>query len=256
MAKKSIYNMTSGEWLTSDKTSGTGRATVQFTAPSWTGRETRLAVRIVKKDNAMKAISFKQLGVPVTEISVDRLDFPIGGGDKQILITTNSATLAAKITSDLAPSGTIKSFTTASGLDITVNDTSLNYGFPGDPGLESTFQVSIIVSMPDNSMGEEKNENITINGVLIPIYQPGRVIPYIKFEKDFEQIEGTDSSVSIGIESNVEKYRIEIVECYEEEQEDSIELSSNVITLEPTGDPKSLSVTTTPKNLAWRVTNG
>ena len=44
---------------------------------------------------SMKAITFKQKGIKITEVSVSRLEFPISGGDKQVLITTNSASINA-----------------------------------------------------------------------------------------------------------------------------------------------------------------
>ena len=256
MANKRVYQMSSGDWLTSDKDSGLGRGTIDFTAPSWTGREARMTIRVVQKENgSMKAVSFKQLGVTVNELSVDRLDFPITGGDKQILVTTNAASLIAKITGDHAPKGTIKAFTTASGLTIEVNDTSLSYGFPGDPGLEGEFQVSLIVHMPDNSNGDEVNENITVNGILVPIYQPGRVIPYIRFEKEFEQIAGTETTVSIDVESNVDEYTFEIVECVEEDVEE-LHVDKNLVSLPSDGSVQTLNITTKPKDLGWRIQNG
>ena len=121
--------------------------------------------------------------------------------------------------------------TTASGLNIDGNDIRLDYGFPGDPGLEDTFQVSMIVSMPGNEDGNEVNENITINGVLIPIYQPGKVVPYIKLDKEFEQIEGDETSTQLSIESNIKDYVIEIVECESVDKEE-IHLDKDVVDLD------------------------
>ena len=85
--------MDDGSWLTSDKKEGVGRDKMNFDAPSWKGREDRITIRIVKKSDteSMKAITFKQKGIKITEVSVSRLEFPISGGDKQILITTNAA---------------------------------------------------------------------------------------------------------------------------------------------------------------------
>ena len=146
----------------------------------------------------------------------------------------------------------IKAFTTASGLNIDVNDIRLDYGFPGDPGLEDTFQVSMIVSMPGNEDGNEVNENITINGVLIPIYQPGKVVPYIKLDKEFEQIEGDETSTQLSIESNIKDYVIEIVECESVDKEE-IYLDKDVVDLDSDGSPEVINVSTTPENLRWRI---
>lgn len=251
---KRMYKMDSGAWLDSDKKSGIGRDVLNFKTPSWKGREDRITIRIIKKGDtgSMKAITIKQLGTKITDISVDRLDFPLQGGDKQILVTTNSASLNALITSDDRVKGIIKAFTTATGLNIEVNDKKLDYGFPGDPGLEDVFQVSLIVSMPDNSDGNEVNENITINGVLIPIYQPGRVVPYIRLDKEFEQIEGDQTSARLSIESNIEDYIIEIVECESEETKDII-LDKSVINLDSDGNAQILNVKTIPSDLGWRI---
>ena len=232
MSREKIYKMDDGSWLTSDKKEGVGRDKMNFDAPSWKGREDRITIRIVKKSDteSMKAITFRQKGIKITEVSVSRLEFPISGGDKQILITTNAA----------------------SGLNIDVNDIRLDYGFPGDPGLEDTFQVSMIVSMPGNEDGNEVNENITINGVLIPIYQPGKVVPYIKLDKEFEQIEGDETSTQLSIESNIKDYVIEIVECEYVDKEE-IYLDKDVVDLDSDGSPEVINVNTTPENLRWRV---
>lgn len=246
--------MDDGSWLTSDKKEGVGRDKMNFTAPSWKGREDRITIRIVKKADteSMKAITFKQMGVKVTDISVSRLEFPISGGDKQILVTTNAASLNALITSKRNVKSVIKAFTTASGLNIDVNDIRLDYGFPGDPGLEDTFQVSLIVSMPSNEDGDEVNENITINGILIPVHQPGTVVPYIKLDKEFEQVEGDETSTQLSIESNIKDYVIEIVECESVDKEE-IYLDKDVVNLDSDGSPEVINVNTTPENLRWRI---
>lgn len=254
MSKERIYKMDDGSWLTSDKKEGVGRDKMNFDAPSWKGREDRITIRIVKKSDteSMKAITFKQKGIKITEVSVSRLEFPVSGGDKQILITTNAASINALITGDSGIKGVIKAFTTASGLNIDVNDIRLDYGFPGDPGLEDTFQVSMIVSMPGNEDGNEVNENITINGVLIPIYQPGKVVPYIKLDKEFEQIEGDETSTQLSIESNIKDYVIEIVECESVDKEE-IHLDKDVVDLDSYGSQEVINVSTNPKNLRWRI---
>ena len=102
MSKERIYKMDDGSWLTSDKKEGVGRDKMNFDAPSWKGREDRITIRIVKKSDteSMKAITFKQKGIKITEVSVSRLEFPISGVDKQILITTNAASINALITGD------------------------------------------------------------------------------------------------------------------------------------------------------------
>lgn len=256
MSREKIYKMDDGSWLTSDKKEGVGRDKMNFDAPSWKGREDRITIRIVKKSDteSMKAITFRQKGIKITEVSVSRLEFPISGGDKQILITTNAASINALITGEKDIKGVIKAFTTASGLNIDVNDIRLDYGFPGDPGLEDTFQVSMIVSMPGNEDGNEVNENITINGVLIPIYQPGKVVPYIKLDKEFEQIEGDETSTQLSIESNIKDYVIEIVECESVDKEE-IHLDKDVVDLDSDGSPEVINVSTNPENLRWRIRN-
>lgn len=256
MSREKIYKMDDGSWLTSDKKEGVGRDKMNFDAPSWKGREDRITIRIVKKSDteSMKAITFRQKGIKITEVSVSRLEFPISGGDKQILITTNAASINALITGEKDIKGVIKAFTTASGLNIDVNDIRLDYGFPGDPGLEDTFQVSMIVSMPGNEDGNEVNENITINGVLIPIYQPGKVVPYIKLDKEFEQIEGDETSTQLSIESNIKDYVIEIVECESVDKEE-IHLDKDVVDLDSVGSPEVINVSTNPENLRWRIRN-
>lgn len=259
MADKNVYKMDTGSWLDSDKKSGSGRGVVGFTAPSWKGREDRITIRIFQKKDteSMRAVTFKQKGVKITDISVSRIDFPIGGGDRQILVTTNAAALNALITSERRVKSYIKAFTTASGLNIGVNDIGVNYGFPGDPGLEDTFQVSLIVSMPSNYDGEEVNENITINGILIPIYQPGKVVPYIKLDKEFEQIEYDETSVKLAINSNLDNYNIEIEDCSNVEPDPTawIKTDKEVINLDSEGMEQTFNVITNPDDLEWEIRN-
>lgn len=246
-----FFKIDSGQWLDLDESEGVGRSRVSFTSPAWEGREDRYTLRVVKSGKNMKAVTIRQKGIAITEISTDRLDFPIGGGDKQIMIKTNAASLNALITSENNVKGFIKAFTTASGLNIDVNDKKLNYGFAGDPGLKGVFDVSLIVSMPDNSMGEEVHENITINGKLIRMTQPGRAIPYIRLDKEFEEVANDKTSVSVSVESNLDNYNIEIIECDETEQ--SINVDKEVITLDAEGNPQTIRITTNPKDLAWRI---
>ena len=110
----------------------------------------------------------------------------------------------------------------------------------------------MIVSMPGNEDGNEVNENITINGVLIPIYQPGKVVPYIKLDKEFEQIEGDETSTQLSIESNIKDYVIEIVECEYADKEE-IHLDKDVVDLDSDGSSEVINVNTTPENLRWRI---
>lgn len=251
MANPKTYRMDAGEWLSADKVSGEGRGSVTFAAPSWTGREDRLTVRVVRSGKNMQAVSIRQLGVVINEVPTEVLEFPIKGGSKQILVTTNAAALTALITSDMVIKGSISSFTTASGLNITVNDIRLNYGFPGDPGLESEFQVSLIVTLPDNSDGDEVNEYITVNGTMIKIYQPGRVVPYIELDKEFEQLDGNETSTKLEISSNIEGYTIEIVEC-SEEQKPELNVIPEEITLDADGSAEKINIQTKPSDLGWR----
>lgn len=250
---KRLFKVDSGDWLSSDKTSGEGRGSVLFSAPSWKGREDRITIRVVRSGKNMKAVSIKQLGVVINDIPTDVLEYPINGGDKQVFITTNASSLKALITSDLAVKGYIKAFTTASGLTIDVNDKRLDYGFPGDPGLQDVFQVSIIVSMPENTDGNEVNENITINGVLIKLHQPGKRVPFIKLDKEFEQVDGNDTLAQLSISSNIDDYDIEIVECEQEDVQD-ITIDKSTVYLNAGGTAGVINITTTPKGLAWRIT--
>lgn len=248
--------MDAGEWITPDKTTGEGRGTVQFTAPSWTGREDRLTLRIVRSGKNAKTVTLRQLGVVINDIPTDTLEFPMSGGDKQIMITTNAAALEALITSEEAiVKGYIKAFTTASGLTVNVNDKKLNYGFPGDPGLQSSFEVSIIISMDDNSEGNEVNENLTINGQLIRLHQPGKIVPYIKLDKEFDQISGETTTDKLEIETNLDEYNIEIVDCYEK-ADPEINVDKPVINLDAEGTAEYLGITVKPSDLSWRITNG
>lgn len=256
MAKKNIYRMDAGAWITADKSLGEGRSTVNFSAPSWTGREDRLTLRIVRSGKNAKTVTLRQLGVVINDIPTETLEFPIVGGDKQLMITTNAASLDALITSEEAIiKGYIKAFTTASGLSVNVNEKKLNYGFPGDPGLQGAFEVSIIISMPDNSEGNEVNEILTINGQLIRLHQPGKVVPYIRLDKEFDQVAGEATRDQLEIESNLEGYTIEIVEC-EESAVKELNVDKSVIDLNDKGDAEYLNISTNPKNLDWRISDG
>lgn len=246
-------NIDSLEWLSSDKEEGTGRGSVVFSAPSWTGREDRLAIRVVRSGKSMKAVSIKQLGVKINEVSETRLEFPLEGGDKQIMLKTNAASIDALITSEANVRGRIKAFTTANGLSITVNDVKLGYGFPGDPGLNSEFEVSLIVSMGDNTQGYETNETLTVNGKTISLYQPGKIEHYITLDKDFVEAENQDSLVSVNIESNLDEYDIEIVECDSGEGESYIHIDKPILNFDQNGGTDVFNIETNPKDLSWNI---
>lgn len=246
-------NIDSLEWLSSDKEEGTGRGSVVFSAPSWTGREDRLAIRVVRSGKSMKAVSIKQLGVKIDEVSVDRIEFPITGGDRQIMLKTNASSIDALITSEKEVRGVIKAFTTANGLSINVNDKKLGYGFPGDPGLKSEFEVSLIVSMGDNTQGYETNETLTVNGKTISLYQPGKIEYYITLDKDFVEAENQDSLVSVGIESNLDEYDIEIVECDSGEGESYIHIDKPILNFDQNGGTDVFNIETNPKDLSWNI---
>lgn len=247
-------NIDSLEWLSSDKEEGTGRGSVVFSAPSWTGREDRLAIRVVRSGKSMKAVSIKQLGVKIDEISVDRLEFPISGGDKQIILKTNSSSVDALITSEKEVRGLIKAFTTANGLSINVNDKKLVYGFPGDPGLNGEFEVSLIISMGDNTQGYETEEILTINGKTIVLVQPGKEEKYLDIDTDFEEADSDNTHTSVSIKSNIESYTIEIVECDGGEGEDSyLDVDKTVLNFDSEGGKDSFNITTKPEDLSWEI---
>ena len=246
-------NIDSLEWLSSDKEEGTGRGSVIFSTPAWTGREDRLAIRVVRSGKSMKAVSIKQLGVKINEVSETRLEFPLEGGDKQIMLKTNAASIDALITSEVNVRGRIKAFTTANGLSITVNDVKLGYGFPGDPGLNSEFEVSLIISMGDNTQGYETNETLTVNGKTISLYQPGKIEHYITLDKDFVEAENQDSLVSVNIESNLDEYDIEIAECDSGEGESYIHIDKPILNFEQNGGTDVFNVETNPKDLSWNI---
>lgn len=248
-----LFRMDSGSWLTSDITDGVGRGEVNFSVDPWRGREDRVTLRVVRSGRNMKASTFRQLGTKINEVSVERVHFPSNGGDIQILLTTNAPSLNAKLSSSNNVFTKIKAFTTASGLDINVNSTSLNYAFPGDPGLKDVFQVSIILSAPDNIDGNFIEEFITINEILIPITVDGIKKDYARFETEFAQVGYNDFSYSVNIDSNISKYIIEISECVCE-NESNIILDNSVINLNSNGDYQYLNVKTEPENLAWRIT--
>ena len=247
-------NIDSLEWLSSDKEEGTGRGSVVFSAPSWTGREDRLAIRVVRSGKSMKAVSIKQLGVKIDEVSVDRIEFPITGGDRQIMLKTNASSIDALITSEKEVRGVIKAFTTANGLSVNVNDKKLGYGFPGDPGLKSEFEVSLIVSMGDNTQGYETEEILTINGKTIVLVQPGKEEKYLDIDTDFEEVDSDNTHTSVSIKSNIESYSIEIIECDgEEDVESYIDVDKSVLNFESKGGEDVFNITTKPEDLSWKI---
>ena len=247
-------NIDSLEWLSSDKEEGTGRGSVVFSAPSWTGREDRLAIRVVRSGKSMKAVSIKQLGVKIDEVSVDRIEFPITGGDRQIMLKTNASSIDALITSEKEVRGVIKAFTTANGLSINVNDKKLGYGFPGDPGLKSEFEVSLIVSMGDNTQGYETEEILTINGKTIVLVQLGKEEKYLDIDTDFEEVDSDNTHTSVSIKSNIESYSIEIIECDgEEDVESYIDVDKSVLNFESKGGEDVFNITTKPEDLSWEI---
>lgn len=249
-----LYMMDEGSWLSSDKTSGTGRSSVVYSTEAWTGREGRMTVRIVRSGKNTKTVTLRQLGVEIDEVPSDTLEFPEAGGDKQIVIRTNAASLTALVTSDSTPvHGYIKAFTTASGLEIRVNDIRLNYGYPGDPGLEAAFEVSLIVSMPDNTGGEEREEYLTVNGVLIKLHQAGSVADYIELDKEFEQVDGDATGTELEISSNLDGYTIEIEDCYEFKA--SLSVNPTELYLNSRGDGKNIEIKVEPSNLGWEIRN-
>lgn len=272
MSDYTLVNYDSGEWLSADKSEGMGRDEITYTAPSWQGRESRKTLRLVRSGRYFKAVTFEQLGVVINEATPEKLVFPAEGGDIQVMLTTNAATLVAALTSEEAKVySTIKFFTTAAGTDMTINQQSLEYGFPGDPGLEGPFQVSVVISMPATDDGYEKFENLTVNGILIPIYQVGEERPYINVDKEFEELDAAGTSTTIQISSN-QDYTIEIVECVNQMCDEDCELddddgadsgegdggnSLNVtpkeVNLDVEGSAKSFQVEVTPDDLKWEV---
>lgn len=261
-----VINYDTGEWLSADKSEGTGRDEITYSAPSWQGRESRKTFRIVRSGRYFKAVTFEQLGVVVNEATPEKLVFPAEGGDIQVMLTTNASSLVAALTSDESTVYSyIKFFTTAAGTEMTVNQQSLEYGFPGDPGLEGPFQVSVVISMPASDDGYEKFENLTINGILIPIYQEGEERPYINVDKEFEEVDATDTSTTIEISSNLDNYTIEIIECNNQmcdECDDegtegtSLTLSPETVDLDVEGSAKELAVVVEPKTLSWEIQDG
>lgn len=251
--------MDSGEWLSADKTEGVGQDHVVFTAPAWEGREDRLTFRVVRSGRYLKGVTLRQLGTVINEAQPDKLFFPVEGGDIQVMLTTNAAAIEARTTSEEETVYSyIKAFVTASGLQMTVNQNKLNYGFPGDPGLQGKFEVSVIISMPKNGDGYEKFENLTLNGILIPIYQEGEPRPYIELDKEFDEIEPTETSNQLHITSNI-GYNIEIIECDngigDPSTEESLELSAGVVEIPSSGESRFLGIDVDPEKTSWRIEN-
>ena len=65
---KRLFKVDSGDWLSSDKTSGEGRGSVLFSAPSWKGREDRITIRVVRSGKNMKAVAGAIAGLSQNEI--------------------------------------------------------------------------------------------------------------------------------------------------------------------------------------------
>ena len=247
-----FFNNNSGDWLSIDKNKGVGRSIVSFHAEPWEGREDRIAVRVINTNFHKKVSSFRQLGRKIDEVSSNVIEFPREGGDIQVVLRTNAFSLKAEISGENDTVSMIKSFTTVSGLDLNVNDTRVDYAFPGDPGLNEAFNIYLIISMPYNTDGYEREEFLSINGNLIKILQKGEKRYYIDVDKDFIEVSADRQSESINISSNLEGYIIEIVECSESDTT-SIHVDKDIINLDVNGSEEIINIKTNPSNLSWRI---
>lgn len=247
-----FFNNNPGDWLSIDKNKGVGRSIVFFQAEPWEGREDRIAVRMINTNFHRKVSSFRQLGKKVDEVSSNVIKFPKEGGDIQVALRTNAFSLKAEIIGDDDVVSRIESFTTVSGLNLNVNDTRVNYAFPGDPGLNGVFNIYLIISMPDNTGGYEREEFLSVNGNLIKISQKGEKRYYIDVDKDFIEVSADRQSASINISSNLEDYIIEIIECGESDIT-SIDVDKDIINLDVNGSEEIINIKTNPSNLSWRI---
>lgn len=247
-----FFNNNSGDWLSIDKNKGVGRSIVSFQAEPWEGREDRIAVRVINTNFHKKVSSFRQLGRKIDEVSLNTIEFPREGGDVQVSLRTNAFSLKAEISGEYGVKSKIKIFTTVSGLELNVNDTKVDYAFPGDPGLSGVFDIHLIISIPDNTDGYEREEFLSVNGNLVRIYQSGEKRYFVNTDRDFIEVSSEAQSAKINILSNLEDYLIEIIECSGVEDA-VIEVDKDIVNLDVNGSEEIINIKTKPSSLDWRI---
>lgn len=243
-------------WIQLDAYSGVGPATVEVRTPSWKGRQQRETMIPFVKAGTEKTIIVKaiQEGIDVISIIPTAVKFPAEGGERTITVSTNAETLNVVLSSatEQFPKGEIVSMKIMDAV-IDVNGTGLEYGVPGDPGADGVYQVVFTIKMPENTSKEIVREKFVINNETVNMTQEATNIPYIEVDKEFVSVGPGSSKEEINIISNVDKYFIRVKNCQNGGVPNTIKVTPKDVSLEPSGDPKTINIETSRADMEWNI---
>lgn len=149
-------------WLTVDKTTGKGDATISVTAAAWQGRNGRNGVLTVTVGVLTETVTCSQAGVTVWAPSQTTMSFAKEGATKAFTGKANLASLTFATSTDWITMG-----------QVTVNDKQYASGaaIEGDPGATAPYDFSLAVTAAENPLNEARSGKITVNGTEYTVTQ-------------------------------------------------------------------------------------
>lgn len=243
-----------GAWLSLDAYSGTGTTIVLAKAEGgFKGRIDRVTTRTVTKERNgnQKMLTFIQHGGLILNVTPKIITFPKTGGSGTVIIETNAETLSAVITSVTNfPAAKIVS-ATVDGTNVRINNGTQSwlYAMPGDPGRDRTYQIVLEVQMPKNEELRVKNEILTFNGETVQLIQEAAG-QYLYLDRNSDIVDGEAGELTLNVFSNVENYKIEIIDC--EEYDASLEFQPREIYFDYKGGIERGRVYASA-GLVWRI---
>lgn len=193
--------MAKASWVKTDKTSGSGDATVNVSATAHTGRKARTSVLTWKAANVDDvARNVSQAGKP-EYVDIDDAASSASGGQ---IVTISGVSNSAKLTFSLGTGGlvitlpgsyTANSVTTANGAAIT-----------GDPGAASEYNFSIKVTVPANTGTTAVSRQIIVTDEAghtdVCTLTLAAGAPYITIEMSAIELDYLGTAVAVAVKSN------------------------------------------------------
>lgn len=237
------------DWITLSQDIGIGPLTIWVDADPYYGRVARPTLVSVVSGDKTFIVKFVQQGADYLHVLPMNLRFDWHGGEKEVVVTMNANNLSAILSSsDTIIYSRISKVKIVDTI-VSVDDTTVEYGIPRDPGAQDLFEVVLTISMPENTVYEYRSEVLTINGNTVNIIQDASGNDYIKANPDTVVVPNTGSTGEIEISSNT-SYTYTIIECTTPCED--ISVNPKTIILEKTGDPKTVNVTAS-SNVRWEV---